>query len=127
MLNISPGEKRVWNPYNASCPCRDVLSTISDKWALLVIGALIPLPVRFNNLARKIEGVSPKMLAQTLRNLEQQGLVARTIFPTVPITVEYCLTDLGHSLELVLSPLRTWAANNMDLMIKANENYDKSA
>jgi DNA-binding HxlR family transcriptional regulator len=123
MIGSALNEKSVGNPYNVDCPCRDVLSTISDKWALLVVGALMPSPVRFNNLARQIEGVSPKMLAQTLKDLEQQGLVSRTIFPTIPITVEYALTDLGRSLEQVLSPLRNWAVDNMDTIIKAKENY----
>jgi DNA-binding HxlR family transcriptional regulator len=126
MLDIPTNEKLAWNPYNVNCPCRDVLSTISDKWALLIIGALMQSSVRFNSLARQIEGVSPKMLAQTLKNLEQQGLVLRTIFPTVPVTVEYALTDLGRSLEQVLSPFRNWAVDNMDMMIKAQENYNAS-
>ena len=116
-----------WDPYRAGCPCREVLSTISDKWALLILGALEEGPMRFNGLARRIEGVSPKMLAQTLRGLERLGLVARTAYPTVPVTVEYATTELGRSLEATLRPLRDWTVANSDALAKAQDAHDGRA
>ena len=113
-----------WDPYRADCPCREVLATISDKWALLILGALEDGPVRFNGLARRIGGISPKMLAQTLKGLERLGLVARTAYPTVPVTVEYAITDLGRSLEATLRPLRNWTLANKEALLRAQGAHD---
>jgi DNA-binding HxlR family transcriptional regulator len=87
------------NPYSADCPTRMVLDRVSDKWTVLVLRLLEKGPVRFNRLRRAVEeGLSQKMLAQTLRRLERDGLVTRTAFATVPVTVEYALTPLGQRL-----------------------------
>ncbi len=86
------------NPYRADCPTRMVLDRVADKWTVLVLGLLEKGPVRFNRLRRAVEGLSQKMLAQTLRRLERDGLVTRTAFATVPVTVEYALTPLGQRL-----------------------------
>ena len=95
------------------CPCRSLLELLGNKWSSLTIGALDDGPQRFGELQRKLEGISPKVLTQTLRRLENSGLVERTIYPEVPLHVEYCLTDLGHSASVPLAHLRNWALDNM--------------
>ncbi len=102
-----------WNPYAAECPTRAVLDRIAHKWTVLVIGLLEERPMRFNQLLKGIEGLSQKVLTQTLRSLEVDGLVTRTVFPTVPVTVEYALTPLGKSLGEPLDALRDWAEANI--------------
>src|SRR5262245_56754394 len=88
-----------WDAMKADYPTRKVIAHIGDKWTMLVITALADdEAVRFSELRRRIEGVSQKMLTQTLRALERDGLVSRTVYPTVPVTVEYRLTALGQSL-----------------------------
>ena len=79
---------------------------------------------RFSEIRRQIEGISQKMLTQTLRGLERDGLVTRTVYPTVPVTVEYRLTDLGRSLGETVGAIRSWAYANMDEIESAREHYD---
>lgn len=107
-----------WNPYAAACPTRQLLNRIADKWTVLVLGLLEPGPLRFNALKRGIEGISQKMLTQTLRGLEADGFVTRRVIATVPVTVEYELTTLGRSLNAVLVPLKVWAEKNMSQVLK---------
>src|ERR1700742_5328545 len=83
------------NPYAADCPTRMALDRIADKWTVLVLGLLEERPLRFNQLRRTIEGLSQKMLSQTLKSLERDGLVSRKAIATVPVTVEYSITPLG--------------------------------
>jgi DNA-binding HxlR family transcriptional regulator len=110
--------------YSAGCPTRLVLDRIADKWTVLLLGLLGTEPVRFNRLRREIEGLSQKVLAQTLRKLERDGLVSRTAFPTVPVTVEYALTPLGHTLAAAVEPLRVWAENHIQEVRRAQQVYD---
>ncbi len=114
-----------WNPYAAQCPTRQLLDRISDKWVVLVLSLLEDQPKRFSVLKREIDGISQKMLSQTLRALEQDGLLTRRAFPTVPVTVEYELTSLGRSLNGALSPIIRWAVANMSRVQKARDNYGK--
>ncbi len=100
--------------YNALCPCRALLDLLANKWSTLAIGALEDGPRRFGQVQRKLEGISPKVLTQTLRRLEEAGFVDRTIFPAVPLHVEYALTDLGYSAAVPLAQLRAWAVANID-------------
>ena len=95
------------------CPCRSLLDLLGNKWSSLTIGALDDGPQRFGELQRKLEGISPKVLTQTLRRLENSGFLERTIYPEVPLHVEYRLTDLGHSASVPLAHLRNWALDNM--------------
>lgn len=113
-----------WNPYAAACPTRIVLDRIADKWAVLVLGLLVGKPVRFNQLRRDIEGISQKMLSQTLKNLERDGLVQREAFPTVPVTVEYSLTPLGETLTIAFDTLRSWAETHIEQVLEAQQHYD---
>lgn len=115
-----------WNPYAALCPTRQLLDRMSDKWVVLVLSLLADGPKRFSVLKREIGGISQKMLSQTLRALEQDGLLTRRAFPTVPVTVEYELTALGQSLNVALAPMTAWAIANMTRVLKARESARKS-
>lgn len=94
------------------CPVTDVLRRVGDKWTVLVIVLLGKRPYRFNELHRGIETISQRMLTRTLRGLETDGLVHREVFPTVPPSVEYSLTPLGHSLLVPLSTLADWVVDH---------------
>lgn len=113
-----------WDPYSDKCPTRMVLDRIGDKWTVLILGLLGRGPMRFNRLRREIGGLSQKVLAQTLRGLERDGLVSRTAFATVPVTVEYALTPLGATLAEAVAPLRDWAAGHMEAVIASQAAYD---
>lgn len=120
-----------YDAFLAACPSRQLLDRISDKWVTLVLCALatgdrpIPdvdrdgnagpsRPLRYSELARQLAGVSQKMLTQTLRSLERDGLVVRTVTPTVPVTVTYELTGLGLSLHQAVRTMKAWAEGHMD-------------
>jgi DNA-binding HxlR family transcriptional regulator len=113
-----------WNAYATSCPTRLVLDRIADKWAVLVLGSLADGPVRFNRLRRQIEGISQKMLSQTLKSLERDGLVSRKVTPTVPVTVEYSITPLGETLSATVDGLRIWAETHIEKVLVAQQQYD---
>jgi DNA-binding HxlR family transcriptional regulator len=100
--------------YDALCPCRSLLDLLANKWSALAIGALESTPQRFGVIQRKLQGVSPKVLTQTLRRLEDAGLVTRTVYPAVPLHVEYELTSLGRSAAVPLRGLRLWAEANVE-------------
>jgi DNA-binding HxlR family transcriptional regulator len=112
------------DPYSSRCPSRQLLDRIGDKWTVLVIVVLTPGPLRYGDLARAIEGVSQKMLTQTLRHLERDGLVTRTVHATVPVRVDYELTDLGRSLTGPLAVLTAWATDHLPVIEQAREAYD---
>jgi DNA-binding HxlR family transcriptional regulator len=112
-----------FNMMSAACPTRQVLDRIADKWTLLVVSALEDGTLRFSELRRRVEGITQKMLTQTLRALERDGLVDREVIPTVPVTVRYTLTPLGHSLANTVEVIRTWAYTNMDAIEAARETY----
>lgn len=114
------------NPYSARCATRLVLDRIGDKWAVLVLGLLAEEPTRFNQLRRTIEGVSQKVLSQTLKSLERDGLVRRRAFATVPVTVEYSITPLGQSLAETVGALRIWAETHIGEVQKAQNRYDRA-
>lgn len=95
-----------------ACPIRDVLDRIGDQWSLLVLGALSTGTLRFNELRREIGDVSQHMLARTLKRLEEDGLVSRTLFPVIPPRVDYALTPLGQSFLEPLQVLIAWANQN---------------
>jgi DNA-binding HxlR family transcriptional regulator len=92
------------------CPVTGILHRIGDKWTLLVLALLARRPHRYSELHRAIQGISQRMLTRTLRTLEQDGIVQRTVFPTVPVSVEYSITGLGQSLLVPLSAVADWAA-----------------
>ncbi len=96
----------------ACCTMRDILSRIGDKWTVLIITMLAGGPMRFNHIRRSIDGISQRMLTLTLRNLERDGFLTRTVYPTVPPRVEYELNDLGRTLIGPLKGLSDWARTN---------------
>jgi len=117
-------ERLEFNVFLASCPSRQLLDRLSDKWVTLVMVALEGGPRRYSQLSRTIAGVSQKMLTQTLRTLERDGLVTRTVTASVPVTVTYELTGLGHSLQRVIHGLKDWAESNMGEVLAARSSYD---
>jgi DNA-binding HxlR family transcriptional regulator len=112
------------NAFMAHCPTRQVLATIGDKWAGLLVNALAGGPRRHGELRTRIAGASQKMLTQTLRTLERDGLVTRTVTPSVPVRVDYELTDLGRTLLPVLSALKTWSETHFPEIETARAAYD---
>lgn len=113
-----------WNPYAGTCPTRFVLDRIADKWTVLLLGILAHRPMRFNAILRELDGLSQKMLSQVLKSLERDGLVTRTAYPTVPVSVEYAITPLGQTLTATLEKLRTWAVDNIETVLNAQREYD---
>ena len=101
-----------------------ILSRIGDKWTVLVVMMLADGPRRFNELKRSIGGVSQRMLTLTLRGLERDGMVTRTIYPTIPPRVEYQLTDLGHSLRVPVDALGSWAFEHLPCIASARAAFD---
>ncbi len=99
--------------YAAACPCRDMLDLLANKWSALAIGALEDGPMRFGELKRTLEGVSPKVLSASLKRLEDAGLVDREVFAEVPPRVEYSLTPLGVGASAPLAHLRDWVNENV--------------
>jgi DNA-binding HxlR family transcriptional regulator len=115
------------DPYASDCPTRLVLDRVADKWTVLILGLLARKPTRFNELRRAVQGISQKMLAQTLRKLERDGLVQRKVVPTVPVTVEYSITALGRTLSTTVDALRKWAEKHIGDVTAAQLRYDKTA
>ena len=130
--------KAEYDAFLAACPSQKLLDRIANKWVALILAALgsdgapqpgadcagEPRTMRYSELLRLLAGVSQKMLTQTLRSLERDGLVTRTVTPTVPVTVTYELTDLGLSLHQMMRGLKTWAQAHMDEVLARRENYD---
>jgi DNA-binding HxlR family transcriptional regulator len=111
----------------ATCGSRAVLDLIADKWTVLVLCALDCDRVRFTELRRRVQGISQKMLTQTLRTMERNGLVTRTVYATVPPHVDYDLTPLGHTLADSVECLRRWAETHMTAVQEAQTAYDRRA
>ncbi|MBS0235206.1 MAG: helix-turn-helix transcriptional regulator [Proteobacteria bacterium] len=102
----------------------DVLSRVGDKWTVYVVGLLSDGPMRFNEIRRAVGGISQRMLTLTLRGLERDGLVTRTVYPTIPPRVDYELTELGRTLICILAPLGQWAIENRETVEKARTRFD---
>ena len=112
----------------ANCHAREMLVRIADKWSMYVIHVLSSeSPLRFNELKRRINGVSQRMLTVTLRGLERDGLVRRTLYPQVPPRVEYELTKLGETLRGIVCSVVTWTENHLPEVDAAREQFDKEA
>ncbi|WP_311212506.1 MULTISPECIES: helix-turn-helix domain-containing protein [unclassified Arthrobacter] len=112
------------NVLDPNCPSRVVFQRIGDKWASLVIQVLGDGPVRFSELRKMVNVVTPKVLTQTLRTLERDGLITRTVYAQVPPRVEYELTALGESLLQPLTMLRQWAESHVPSILEARDAYD---
>ena len=115
---------------HASAECRavnTVLARVGDKWSVLIVALLGDGPKRFNEIKRLVGGISQRMLTLTLRGLERDGLVTRTVFPTVPPRVDYALTELGRSLWTPVEALGSWARENQDRIAAARQQFDARA
>ncbi|MFF3917756.1 winged helix-turn-helix transcriptional regulator [Streptomyces sp. NPDC001852] len=113
-----------YDAFLRACPSHQLLGRLSDKWVSLVIAALSGGPRRYSDLGRTIAGVSPKMLTQTLRTLERDGIISRTLTPSVPVRVDYALTPLGASLAGLLTAVKDWAETHFEEVRAARERYD---
>lgn len=115
--------------YLKQCPARDIMSVLADKWVLLVLGTLRAEggPIRFNEMRRRLDGITQKVLTRTLRDLERDGLVRRTVYPTVPPRVEYALTDLGADLGVLTHAMGEWAARHAGEIASARAEFDERA
>ena len=113
-------------PFDPDCPTRQILDRIADKWTVLIVVALQPRAKRFGELRREVGGISQKMLTQTLRSLERDGLVLRRVKPSSPVSVEYELTQLGRSLVPVLVGLTDWAVGAMPEIEGARSSFVSS-
>ena len=114
------------HPHNTE-DCRavsEILQRVGDKWTVLVVGKLGAGPLRFNDLRAAVGGISQKMLTTTLRGLERDGFVTRTVFPTIPPRVDYELTELGHELLVPVGALGEWARRNTVRVQAAREKFD---
>lgn len=109
---------------NYTCPIRDVLDRVGDAWSVLVILELSQGPCRFNALKRVIDGISQRMLSVTLRHLERDGLVSRTVLPLAPPQVEYALTERGRSLHKAIGALNDWAVTHQSGIRESRAEYD---
>ena len=114
-------------PDLANCPVRGVLDRISGKWQTLLIVALLDGPRRFGELKRALPDISQRMLTQSLRELQRDGLIARRVYPTAPPSVDYRLTDLGRSLIEPLSGLIRWAEERAAAIEAARQEFDQAA
>lgn len=113
------------SPYRADCPTRHILDRIGDRWTVLIVGALSDGEShRFSAVRRRIEGISQKMLTQTLRGLERDGLVRRTVYPEVPVRVEYALTEAGRTLREPLRALEEWSIAHLGEVTAAQGAHD---
>lgn len=124
--------KAQYNAFLAACPSQQLLARVSGKWVTLVLSALgsgpdcdgEPRPMRYSELGRVLAGVSPKMLSQTLRSLERDGLITRTATATVPVTVTYELTQLGLSLHQTVRQLKLWSETHRDEVAAHQDRFD---
>jgi DNA-binding HxlR family transcriptional regulator len=122
----APAKPADRKPLTGDCQrVSEVLARVGDKWSVLVVMTLGAGPCRFNELKRAVNGISQRMLTLTLRGLERDGLVTRTVFPTIPPRVDYALTPLGHSLKQPVDALGQWALLNMEDIQAARTAFDR--
>jgi DNA-binding HxlR family transcriptional regulator len=127
-VTTADGPPARFDAFVASCPSRRLLDAIGDKWASLAIVALgLGGRMRYSKLSARIDGVSQKMLTQTWRGLERDGLLTRTVTPSVPVRVDYELTPLGRSLLEPIRHLKEWAEDHMPEVDRAREEYDRKS
>ncbi|HET6449923.1 MAG TPA: helix-turn-helix domain-containing protein [Spirochaetia bacterium] len=125
-MTRTTGSRRSWNVFDPDCPTRRVLDRIADKWTVLVVGALQDGTLRFGEVRRTVQGISQKMLTETLRGLERDGIVKRKIYASVPPKVEYSLTPLGKSLTGLLESVRNWAETHIESVLESQKAHDSA-
>jgi DNA-binding HxlR family transcriptional regulator len=112
--------------YRADCPTRPILDQIGDKWSMMILAVLLPGPLRFNAIKRQLEGITQRVLTQTLRKLERNGMLSRRVLDGSPPGVEYQLTPLGRSLEAPVSALYDWTLAHIDAIEKHQREFDRA-
>ena len=120
--NTQPARRVFYN--DDDCPIRNVVAQIGDKWSMLILFALVDGADRFNSLKARVIGISQRMLTQTLRDLEREGYVSRTVYPEVPARVEYALTEMGQEIVQPLYQLVAWADSHHQAIKQARQAYD---
>lgn len=115
----------VWNVMLASCPSRTSLAKVANKWTAMIVIALSSGPVRFGEIRQAVQGISGKVLAETLRDLERDGILSRTAYDQMPPRVEYELTPLGRTLREPLTALGLWAEQHIEEVLVARDRYDE--
>ncbi len=115
-----------WNVMVSTCPSRSSLARIANKWTAMIVIALSDGPLRFRDIQSKVQGISGKVLTETLRALQRDGILTRSVYAEVPPRVEYQLTALGESLSEPLDALRTWAETHFDAVMEARKAYDQA-
>ena len=124
----SPGHGKLTTSFDDDCiATREILSLVGDKWTVLVIGSLTDGSLRFSELRARIGGVAPKVLTQTLRAMERDGLLTRTVHAQVPPRVDYELTPLGASLTAPIATLTDWAETHLTQILGSRDSYDAAA
>ena len=113
-----------FDPYAKTCPSRRLLNEIGEMWTVLIVGALSDGPLRFKDIAARVDGISYKMLTKNLRTLERNGLITRTHYSEIPPRVEYELTETGRDLVAPLHALETWATSHMTTILEARASFD---
>ncbi len=128
-MDTTPETRTCWdvNAYFATCPSRTVLTAIADKWTCLLVDALRDGPLRFGELRRRLDGITQKSLTKTLRDMERDGMLTRTVYPTIPPKVSYELTGLGHSVTELMAGIKSWSEQHADEIVTARERYDSQA
>jgi DNA-binding HxlR family transcriptional regulator len=112
------------DPYDRNCPTRQLLDRIGDQWTVLIVGALKDGPLRFTEIGHRVDGISQKVLTQTLRSLVRDGILTRTAYAVIPPKVEYELTTLGRNLSEPLEMLDHWARRHMTAVQESRDAYD---
>ena len=117
-------ETPVWNVMLATCPSRTSLAKIANKWTAMIVIALSDGPLRFGTIRERVQGISGKVLSETLRDLERDGVLTRTAYDEMPLRVEYELTPLGQTLREPLTALGMWAEHHIEQVLEARDAYD---
>jgi DNA-binding HxlR family transcriptional regulator len=125
--HVGDDDTRELDPYQDGCPTRRILDLIGGRWTVLIVGALGPGTARFSELLRRVDGISQKMLTQTLRALERDGLVVRTVTAEVPVKVEYALSPAGRTLTEPLRALEAWSIEHFTGVAASRSDYESRA
>jgi DNA-binding HxlR family transcriptional regulator len=118
---------RVDAVFFADCAARSFFDQVANKWSVMILTLLSEKPTRFNEIRRRLEGVTHKALTQALRRLERNGLISRAVLATSPVAVEYSITELGRTLQVPFGVVFDWAINHLHEIERAQEAYDKKA
>jgi DNA-binding HxlR family transcriptional regulator len=124
---MSPRHTGLTHAHDGCLAVREVLNRVGDKWSVFIVGLLGDGPRRFSELRRMIDGISQRMLTLTLRGLERDGLVTRTIYPTIPPRVDYALTPLGQTLLVPVQVLAAWAQEHRPEIQRARDEFDQQS